>query len=274
MSWIFKGFPKFLLAAMLLITLNKPVLFSAESSSIYFYNPDSNIQNYQLLLQYFSEYAKPLVMNFKFQSFISIETLIKISLTRRPGFMILPYWNFKLLEKDKSFAYFGIKTLLTTSVNSNIYYKKILLVKNNSNINDVSGLSGKVAATSLGFQSVDFLEEFVFETKVENKKINFIWTKKDIDSLLALKFNQVSVAIINDKIYNEVKQSQPKLIEDVKIIKESKEIPEVVLITLNVNTNNKTIDEIKKIFVNMQNTNSGKKLLGLLGYEKWVEMKK
>lgn len=269
-----ENFILFLCISIFLNLVMLTTIFADEPASVFFYNPDANIQNLELLIKSFTDYFKPSLADFKIQPFINIETLVNITLSKKPGFIIIPYWNFILLQKDKAINPMGLEGTLTPMVGSNVYYKKIIVSKTNSGINDLNGVEGKVASTSLGLQSVDFLNEFLFQDKIDFKKINFIWTNKDVDSLLALKFNQVKVAIVSDKTYNETKKTQPQMIADIKIIKESKDIPEVVLVTLKNNVNDKIMNDIKKLFLDMHSKDTGKKILNLLGYEKWVEFKK
>ncbi|HOK40041.1 MAG TPA: PhnD/SsuA/transferrin family substrate-binding protein [bacterium] len=250
------------------------ILYANEPASIFFYNPDSNIENFALLVTNFTNYFKGNIPDFKIQPFVNIETLVNEALKRNPAFIILPYWNYLLLLKDKSFNPLGLEGILTPMVNSNVFYKKLILIKSNSSIKDIANLEGKAATTSLGLQSVDFLNEFLFQDKVDLKKITFIWTKKDMDSLLALKFNQVQIGIISDKTYSETKKTQAAMLSDIKVLKESKEIPEIVLIELKNNSDAKISTEIKKLFLNMHNSDDGKKILQLLNYDKWVEFKK
>jgi len=258
---------------LLYVTAFNNLLNASEPASIFFYNPDANIQNAELLIKSFTDYFKPVIPNFKIQPFINIETMINTTLTKGPGFLIIPYWNYQLLLKDKSFNPLGLEGILTPMVNSNVCYKKIIVVKNNSGINDIAGISGKVASTSIGLQGVDFLTEFLFQDKLDLKKINFVWTNKDMDAILALKFNQSQASIISDKTFNETKKTQAQLVSDFKILKESKDIPEVVLLCLRTNIDDKLKDEIKKMFLDMNNSENGKKILKILNYDQWVDIK-
>ncbi len=250
----------------------QPNINAAEPMSIYFYNPDANIQNAELLIKSFTDYFKPVIPNFKLQPFINIETMINMTLTKEPGFLIIPYWNYQLLLKDKSFNPLGLEGILTPMANSNVCYKKILVVKNNAGIDDINSISGKVASTSVGLQSVDFLAEFLFQNSLDLKKINFVWTNKDMDAILALKFNQSQASIISDKTYNETKKTQAQLISEFKILKESKDIPEVVLLCLKTKIDDKTKEEMKKMFLDMHSSETGKKILKILNYDKWVDI--
>jgi hypothetical protein len=249
-------------------------IIAKEPATIFFYNPDANIENLELLVRTFSAYFQDELSDFKMQPFVNVETLVNISLQRSPGFLIIPYWNYKLLSKDQAFASAKVEGVLTPMSSSSLYFKKLVLIGANSPFSDVSSLEGRIASTSLGLQSVDFLDEFLFKERVEFSNLQFTWTRKDMDSLLALRFNQVQIAIINDKTYDETKESQPQMVAGMKILEESEPIPEVVLVKLGNNVDDETGSQMNNLFLNMHNSDNGKAILNLLGYEKWLEFSK
>lgn len=272
MRSVFKSNNKMLLLVFLLLLFAFVNLQASEPASIFFYNPDANIENLELLIRTFQNYFLEEMDNFRIQPFVNVETLVNVSLQRSPGFLIVPYWNFKLLEKDQAFRSAEVKGVLTPLSSASHYFKKFVLVNENSPFNDVANLSGRIASTSLGLQSIDFLNEFLFKDRISDfSALQFTWTRKDVDSLLALRFNQVQIAIINERTYEETKSNQPQMVAGMRILETSEDIPEVVLVRLNKNTDDNTAQKMENLFLNMHNSEEGKAILNLLGYEKWLE---
>lgn len=249
-------------------------IVASEPASIFYYNPDANIENLELLVRTFQSYFNPELSDFKIQPFVNVETLVNITLQRSPGFLIIPYWNYKLLEKDQTFVASKVEGVLTPMSSSSVYFKKLVLVRDNAQFTDVSALEGRTASTSLGLQSIDFLNEFLFKERLDFSRLQFTWTRKDIDSLLALRFNQVQIAIINDKTYEETKANQPQMIAGMKILEESEPIPEVVLVRLANNVDENVSSKMNDMFLKMHESEEGKAILNLLGYEKWLKFSK
>lgn len=258
----------FVLCVILAVSIQ---LDSAEPGSIFFYNPDANIENVELLIRVFNNYFQSEIDNFRLQPFVNVETFINITLQRKPGFLILPYWNYKLISKDMSFASSQLKGILTPISSSNPFYNKIILVNENAPFSSVSDLQGSIASTSLGLQSLDFLNEFVFKNRTDLSNLEFTWTTKDIDSLLALRFGQVQIAIINESSYEETKASRPQLVMGMKILETSDNIPHSVVVKLDNNIDDATASKVESLFSSMHDSTQGKAILNLLGYDKWIE---
>ena len=74
------------------------------------------------------------------------------------------------------------------------------------------------------------------------------------------------------KLFKYFQETSPSLISNVKIVKESKEIPEVILICFPELVNQPTINKYKSLFLNMHNNDDGKEMLKIFNYEKWVDV--
>lgn len=264
-----------IITLIILILLVNSVLFTW---SIYYYNPDSNITNYNLLTRIFNDYCRLYEEDINLQTFINIDTLFNQAGIEQPDFMLIPYFNY-VLKKNELLAATGNSTLKSSNVLTPILksgkqtYKKIVLVLNTSSYNVILDVAGNIGSVSYGIESQNFIKEYIFsEVDINFDNINFVWVRKDIDNLYALMFNQVNAIIVSDKVYNELKDDNNFLVQNVKVIYESADIPEVVVTLTNDEIDSKILAKTKEMFLNMHLTKEGQELLNLLGYKKWLSI--
>ena len=156
-----------------------------------------------------------------------------------------------------------------TTENKNTY-KKVVLVKEGSAA-DVNALQGKnIGSTSVGNESIKFLNDFVFSTaNYDANSSKFIWVKKDFDAVLAAKIGQLAAAVVSEKNLSKIEAINPAALKGMTQLLTSKEINESPLCVA-PDVAQGDIDTLVKAFTEMDKSAEGQEFLKLLGYSKWV----
>ena len=114
-----------------LIIISTILCFKLFSFTIFYYNPDSNITNYQLLIKYYSNYFEKFEPNFRLQPFSNIETFFDVLKTENPDFLKIPYYNFVLIKSSITKDTSMVITPILKSSGKNTYKKFVLTLRSN-----------------------------------------------------------------------------------------------------------------------------------------------
>lgn len=234
--------------------------------TVFFYNPDAAPPDPSIMIKKAGDYFAKANPSIKIQPVIDPAVFVKlIDEEKKAQIIITPPAVLKTLKSK-------YKELLSPVNDANAQtYKRIVVVKEGA-VKSLDELKGKtIGSTSLGAESMDFLNEFVFSAgsyDVKNSKIVFV--KKDLDALLAAKFGQLQAAVIAERNLATIGKSQPQAVKDTKVLLTSKDIPEAPLCVID-GTAADVEGAVKKAFADMGGSPEGQEFLKLLGYSKWVE---
>ncbi|MBP7652272.1 PhnD/SsuA/transferrin family substrate-binding protein [Candidatus Dependentiae bacterium] len=236
---------------------------TAAEITIFFYNPDAAPTDPSILIKTSSDYFKKAGVQIKIQPVIDADVFAKLVKENKAKVFIASSGLLKSLGA-------GFKEILIpNSEDGTPTYKKIVMVK--EDFKSVADLKGQnVGSTSLGPESLNFLNEYVFkpsEYDLSNSKV--IYVKKDIDALLAAKIGQIKAAVISEKNLSKIEKINPAAVAGIKKLLTSGNIPESPLCAAN-DVPAGDIDTLTKAFTDMHNTPEGKEFLKILGYSKWV----
>lgn len=232
---------------------------------IFFYNPDAAATDVELLIKKSVDYFQKVSSGLKLQPVSSPEIFTDVVVTKKQAkAFIVSSWLLKNLGSD-------VKEILKpVSTDGKSTFKKIVLVKEGGpkTITELKGQN--FASTSLGADSLKFLNEYLFSIGgFDGNSAKIIWVKKDLDALLAAKFGQVKAAIIAEKNIEKIQKINPVAVSGLVKILTSKEIDEASLCVMS-DLAASEVEAIKKSFLDMDKIDAGKEFLNILGYSKWI----
>ncbi len=192
-----------LIISLLLLMCHSKV--SANSTyTVYFYNPETNINNYVLLKggfdKYLSDYGP-----FKFQPFSDRKTFEEFLTKKRDGVFLLSSWHYRSLSGIVPIEpiFIGYKKGRTTQ-------RKVLSAKDG--IASIDSLEGKSIASA---SSVEYTKNILIQMLGNEKKdiidsLNILTVPKDIDALMAVGFGMASSALTAEGSFSMLQAINPK----------------------------------------------------------------
>ncbi|MFC2140381.1 hypothetical protein ACFLQ1_01515 [Candidatus Auribacterota bacterium] len=243
-------------------------LFSAVAGSpysIYFYNPETNINNYSSIKIEFDTYLSKFG-SYLFQPFSEKDTFENF-MEKKDAVFMLSSWHYKML-RDK----FALEPILVGVLKGKSTQKRILSSK--KKIADLDMLSDTSLASA---GSEDFTRNILLQMMGEGKKdlvdsINILTVPKDIDALMAVGFGMAVSALTTETSYFKLETINPKQYQMLKKLATSKEILlPLVAVPKNV-IKNENIDKLLKIIEEIGATEEGEKKLKMLGLNGWKKL--
>jgi len=237
---------------------------SASKLTIYFYNPETNINNFASLKiefdTYLSQYGSFVFQPFNDRSFF--ENYIR---DRRDGVFLISSWHFRLLKTIPP-----LEPQLIGIYNGKSTYRRVLTTK--KKVNNLQSLTGlNVASAGSEDYSTIILNQMM---GVENSRIvdslNILTVPKDIDALMSLGFGMAQAAITSEKSLNTFKAINPKQYRKLQRIAMSDRIP-LPLIVVPKETNGK-VQELVSVIESMGASPEGSERLKMLGLDGWKRL--
>ena len=105
---------------LLLLTLCLGQKSIAAPSSLYFYNPESNLNDFRSLKTGFDNYLS--FGTYKFQPFDNQETFEQFLKTRKNGVFFMSSWHYQNLLKQ---GYVNLQPILVGTLNGELTYTKV-----------------------------------------------------------------------------------------------------------------------------------------------------
>lgn len=200
---------KILLLAYLALLFQSGVSYGAENDcqakcTIYFYNPESNINNYTSLKVAFDTRLTKLG-NYQFQPFDDKAIFERTIETEKNGIFLLSSWHYRILQKK-----IPIEPVLVGISNGASMQRKVLSA--NKQITNLGQLEGKTIAVSGSKTYSENLLAQIFKGRWQSilPSIRLISVPKDIDALMAVGFGMASAALTTEKSLENLKQINPK----------------------------------------------------------------
>ncbi|AWB10976.1 MAG TPA: hypothetical protein ENO30_05720 [Thermodesulfobium narugense] len=164
--------------------------------------------------------------------------------------------------------------LAVPMINNKTYYKSYVIAQKN-NIKNLFDLKGKTIAFT---DPHSFAGYIVLENYLKKNGLNLNFFSKHFftfsvsSSIDALKEGLADAATIDSNTYEQLKEKNPEISNTLHIIWESPiEIPNPPVIVIK-NMDYRTKIQFQKLFLDMDNSIEGKKVLNILGYDKYVEV--
>lgn len=206
---------------ILIILLLAPVQAKSKDTSIYYFFPDSPSSNLSQLKGKVESLFRDLKMPVNFQPFARLTDLNRQMQKQPPDFLISPPWY--ATKHDR------LKVLLNSYRNDKSTYSKLLISSAKLNSQNISFAGRSIAVTSMGYESATAIDVFDGAAFSSLAGVNIIEVVKDVDAIFAVALNQVDMAIVSQSTVNKLKKINPKIINTIQIIAESRPLSMPVL---------------------------------------------
>jgi len=247
-------------AALLCALLFIQTTPAGTTETVFFYNPESSIDNFAALKAEFDDYLSG-QGTFSFQPFSERNTFENKLASKPEGVYLLSSWHYTQLN-----AKIPLEARLVGTAKGEFQQRKILSAKD---INAVSGLSG---ATIAGAGSDDYLRSQLQQMLGASysalmPKIKLLSVPKDIDALMAVGFGVATAAISSESSLGKLALINPKQHAQLKTLASGEK--NFLLIAAVAKPQQRGEDPLLKVIEAMQQQPSGEKNLKMLGLDGW-----
>lgn len=250
------------LCFFIICLFNSPVVVWADSqpkNTIYFYNSETNINNFVSLKISFDTYLSRFG-DYQFQPFNKKDIFEKSVTGNHHGVLLLSSWHYKVLADE-----IDLQPVMVGVINGQSTQKKILSVK--YNITNVSALEGKTIACSGSEQyTKNLLNEMLGDENFHIlDTIKLILVPKDIDALMAVGFGMASAALTTERSVENLQKINPKLHQSLNPLLVSQDYYLALAAMPGVANENELLDILQKMGINPE----GEIRLRMLGLDGW-----
>ncbi len=251
------------------LLLNAAVInITHAESMIFFYNPETNINNFSLLKRSFDSYLSK-HGEYYFQPFRNRSTFEKHALSDDKSIVIMSSWHYNVLPEEIKNKY--IPYMVSTH-NGSYTYKKVLVT--NINSPSLDKLKGSRLATS---SSIEYTQELL--SSILGKKstelvgsINILKVPKDIDALMSVSFGLASVSLTSERNLSNYNKINPNHSRNLNVIKTSNDLLRPLVIVPRNKVDETT--NLVSVLNSMVKEESGKTYLKMIGVDSWVKVNK
>ncbi len=238
--------------------------FADHKYTIYFYNPETNINNFASLKKEFDTYLSTFG-EYQLQPFSERETFDRIIAGKRDGIFLVSSWHYKKLKET-----IPIEPVLVAISKNKSTYRRVLSVK--KNLNDFNSLrSITVASASSEDYTKNILKKMLGESNEDLvDSIKILTVPKDIDALMSVGFGVAGAAFTTENSLTKLAVINQKQYEMLKQLAISEEI--LLPIVAIPKPANHDCKELLKIIKEMGMISEGKNKLSMLGLDRWKEL--
>lgn len=231
------------------------------AKTVFFYNPESSVDNFAALKTEFDSYLSGLG-EYSFQPFSERSTFERmLSSDKAQGVYLLSSWHYAQLNAKTPLA-----AVLVGVIKGEHQQRKILISKD---LADISALSG---ATVAGSGSEDYLRSQL-QQMLGGKyadlspKIKLLTVPKDIDALMAVGFGVATAAISSESSFNKLAMINPKQHAQLKTLASGEKSFLLIAAVAKPQQNDET--GLLKVIEGMGQQPGGEKKLKMLGLDGW-----
>lgn len=225
--------------------------------TIYFYNPETNINNFAVLKTSFDSYLST-QGNYQFQPFDKQENFEQ-SINKKGNVYLLSSWHLNALQQR-----FPLQVVLIGTFKGNTAQKKILSAKK-----DIADFSMLKNTTLAGAGSEEYIRSVLQQIEPAKYKeisdtVKILKVPKDIDALMAVGFGMADAAIAAEsslKTLETLNLNQYKQLHSLGASEKS-----YLLVAATLEKPRKDETKVLEILFNM----AGQKNLNLLGLDGWI----
>ncbi|MDR4499765.1 MAG: hypothetical protein MRK02_17880 [Candidatus Scalindua sp.] len=237
----------------------------ASRYTIYFYNPETNINNFVLLKNEFDRYLSE-HGQFTFQPFSDKETFEKFAAKRKSGIFLISSWHYQDLSKK-----IQIEPVLIGILKGKPIQRKILFAK--GDITNVDSLMGKSIASS---GSEDYTKNILLQMLGKGKEdiinsLNVLTVPKDIDALMAFGFGMSDAALTTEHTQEKLSKINPKLCNMLNELASTETYLQIVAAPKQSDEN---IQQLLSLIAKMTSSLDGRKNLKMISLDGWKKVSK
>jgi hypothetical protein len=255
-----------LLTSLLLLISTKT--FADNTYTLYFYNPETNINNFAPLKIEFDKYLSG-YGSFQFQPFSDRKSFEKYITGRNDGVFLMSSWHYCQLKKTLPI---DVEAKLVGVSEGKSTHEKILTAKNN--IININLLKGKIVASS---GNEEYTKNVLIQMLGEEKKgivnsMRILTVPKDIDALMAVGYGMADSALTTEKSLAKLAAINPKQYRFLRPLAKSEEI--LLPIVAAPKQSDENIKWLLTIIEKMETLDAGKTKLKMLGVDGWKKVGK
>lgn len=257
----------FMLILALAAFFQTAFLFSVAASAgptIYFYNPETNINNFASLKIEFDTYLSRFG-EYQFQPFSKKKMFEESIRGKRGGVFMLSSWHYNILEKK-----FPMKPVLVGVLKGRSTHRKILSAK--KQFKEMAFLKGKkiASAGNKEYTRNILLQIFGSDNEEIVNSLKIMPVPKDIDALMAVGFGMAAAALTTERSLVKLKKINPKQYRMLNQLGSSKEMLKAIIAApeqLDVNSN-----ALIKVLEKMETISEGGNRLRMIGLDGWRKL--
>ncbi len=233
----------------------------ADNSTLFFYNPEVNINNFTSLKIELDTYLTDFG-NYKFQPFAKKDAFENFVALKKVGLLLVSSWHYKLLKTN-----FNLVPLLVGVSKGLSTYRKTLVVKDV--FKDIESLKGVTLASSgTKDYTLSVLNE-MFGKKHSDilKSLKILIVPKDIDALMSVGFGMSQAALVTEKSVKKLEAMSPNLSKTLKsvAISDKQLLPIVAAFKESLEMEKELVD----IIASMDKSPKGLRDLKMIGLDSW-----
>jgi len=243
------------------LALGLPARVDAAQAKLFFFSPDFSPGNLSVLTQAVDAYLREAGTETRFQAFVRFEDFRREVAAQRPDFVVVPEW-----AAAPACIGSDLVPLARPVRGGESFGRKVLIGR--SGIRKVSALpNASIAATVPpgGSPSGSGLDRI----RREHPGVRIIQVPKEIDALLAVAFGHVDAAYVSTRQFDMFAGVNPKLGTELTEIGYA-ETTAFPLIYATANADALEITRLQNAIARVSTSGTGKRLVGLLGYDGWV----
>lgn len=230
--------------------------------TIYFYNPETNINNFASLKKEFDTYLSSFG-EYQLQPFSEREIFDKVISEKKDGIFLISSWHYKKLKET-----IPMEPALVAILKNKSTYRRILSVKKSiGNLNLLRGAT--VASSSSEDYTKNILKKMLGKEDIINS-IKILTVPKDIDALMSVGFGVATGALTTESSLDRLSTINPKQYEMLRQLAASEEI--LLPIAAIPKPSDHSHDELLRIMREMGTKTEGKSKLNMLGLDRWKEL--
>lgn len=255
-----------LLIGCVLLTSIFPRSGKCDPITVYFYNPENNINNYSLLKSEFDAYLTKFG-DYRFQPFSDRKTFERFLADDPDGLFLMSSWHYRQISiRDR------LNPVLIGVLQARTTHKHLLY--SHQNIKDVESLRDKKIAASGTPEFAAALLEAIFDSSKSDvaSTIRILTVPKDIDALMAVGFGIADAALTSENGIEKLARLNPKQYRSLHHLASGQEFL-LPVIAMSANPND-THTALIAVLTKMGAQPDGARPLKLLGLEGWQELQK
>jgi hypothetical protein len=237
---------------------------SNTSNTLFFYNPESNINDFRSLKTLFDSYLSK-HGTYSFQPFKNKKTFEKFLRTNQNGLFLLSSWHYQNLVEQ---GYANLKPLLVSTMKNQSTYTKVLSTKKTvKTLTKFQNRRFRIAAASHKNYTQSLLENMIAQQL--NIHVKVIVVPKDIDALMSITFGVADGALTTRNSLKTLAKLNPR---KSRILYQHTESPNILLpVIVAYKPISKSTQQFLNALERLSHSNLGKMILGTLG---WDNLKK
>jgi len=247
--------------ALACLVLGLPDRAHAAHPKLFFFSPDFSPGNLSVLTQAVDAYLREAGVETTFQAFVRFEDFRRELAAQQPDFVVVPDWA----ATPACLGSALVPLARPVRGGESVGRKALIAQSSVGNIAELRNASVAATVPPGGTPSGSSLDRI----RREHPGVRIIQVPKEIDGLLAVAFGQVDAAYVSTRQFDMFASVNPKLGSTLKEIGYAETMP-FPLIYATANADADEIASLRKAIAGVATSGTGKRLVGLLGYDGWV----